>query len=654
MSDNDQLEQLRKAMHAATPRPDPDAKARHLRLAEENFAAFQGTRQNARHTPERPERGAWFKKGVLTMLHALSSRGALVATTSAIVAAVGLFTLWPGGGPAPLPGVLQKPLPGPAADAGKAAETARESLAPAVTEDMPRSASVTKPSTDSAAAAPPPGPSAAPTRKMIPAATGVAPFPPEAPALQPGGNTETFANGDPHPVRIAAEEPVSTFSIDVDTASWAIVRSSLMRGKLPPPEAVRIEEMINYFPYDYPVPTAAELPFRPTVTVLQSPWNEGTQLVHLAIQGRKPALEKRPPLNLVFLIDTSGSMQGAGRLPLLKQSFRLMLSQLRPEDRVAIVTYAGSAGTVLPPTPAGARSSILAALDHLGAGGSTAGQAGLQQAYAVAEEMAGNGNVTRVLLATDGDFNIGISDPAQLKDYIAGKRRNGIYLSVLGFGRGNLDDATMQALAQNGNGTAAYIDTLAEARKVLVDQLAGTVFPIADDVKIQVEFNPAQVAEYRLIGYETRALAREDFNNDAVDAGEIGAGTSVTAIYEITPVGSPAILNDPLRYESRTSTTASESAELAFLRIRWKAPGGNESRLIETPILPGAGEANEDVRFSVAIAGFGQILKGGKYLHGWSYPQAVALANGARGDDPFGYRAEAVRLMRIAESLARQ
>jgi Ca-activated chloride channel family protein len=407
---------------------------------------------------------------------------------------------------------------------------------------------------------------------------------------------------------------------------------------------------VNYFPYAYPAPTAGEAPFRPTVTVMPTPWNPGTRLVHLALQGAMPALEDRPPLNLVFLIDTSGSMDEPNKLPLLKQSLSLMLGQLRPEDQVAIVAYAGSAGQVLEPTAAANRAEILSALDRLQAGGSTAGAEGLALAYQVAEGMAGDGEVSRVLLATDGDFNVGIDDPEGLTAYIARKRDSGVFLSVLGFGRGNLDDATMQALAQNGNGQAAYIDTLQEAQKSLVDQLTGALFAIAQDVKIQVEWNPAEVAEYRLIGYETRALNREDFNNDRVDAGEIGAGLQVTALYEVTAPGSDALLNDPLRYGAATAMAGSDG-ELGFLRLRYKAPGEEVSNLIETPIVPG-GTASDDSRFAAAIAGFGQLLQGSTYLGDWGWDQAIALANGAKGADDFGYRAEAVQLMRLAQTLS--
>jgi Ca-activated chloride channel family protein len=407
--------------------------------------------------------------------------------------------------------------------------------------------------------------------------------------------------------------------------------------------------MINYFPYDYPAPAAGEGPFRPTVSVLATPWNPDTRLVHIAIQGEMPQVAARPPLNLVFLIDTSGSMDDPAKLPLLQQSFRLLVERLRPGDEVAIVAYAGSAGLVLAPTAD--RAAILAALGSLRAGGSTNGQGGLQQAYVIAAGMAAEGEVSRVILATDGDFNVGLSDPGALADFIARQRDSGVFLSVLGFGRGNLQDATMQALAQNGNGQAAYIDTLSEAQKVMADQLAGAMFPIASDVKVQVEFNPATVAEYRLIGYETRALRPEDFDNDRADAGEIGAGHSVTAIYEVTPVGSPAVLTDPLR-DRPPAATAGRSDALGVLRLRWKDPGGTESRLLELPIREDDAAPGQEALFAAAIAGFGQLLRGGEWLGDWGWDAAIALAEANRGSDPFGYRAEAVQLMRLAQSLS--
>ena len=463
--------------------------------------------------------------------------------------------------------------------------------------------------------------------------------------------TESYPLADPNPLKLTSEEPVSTFSIDVDTAAYALIRSSLNRGQMPPRGAVRVEEVINYFDYVYPVPDSAEVPFATSVSVAQTPWNPDTRLMHIGIQGYDLAPAERPPLNLVFLIDTSGSMNDPAKLPLLIQSFKLLLDSLSDEDSVAIVTYAGSAGMALEPTPAGERATILRALDNLQAGGSTAGQAGLQQAYALAEQMSEDGEVSRVILATDGDFNVGVSDPEALKDYIAEQRESGTYLSVLGFGRGNYQDSTMQALAQNGNGIAAYIDTLAEAQKVLVEDVTGSLFPIAGDVKIQVEFNPAQISEYRLIGYETRALSREDFNDDTVDAGEIGAGHQVTALYEITPKGSPAELVSKLRYAEQPETVADPSAEYAYLKLRYKRPGEDRSNLIETPVLPERADiAPQETRFAAAAAGFGMLLRG-ETLPGWSYDDARALAASARGEDPYGYRSEMVSLIRIADAL---
>ena len=640
----DDLEDLKKLLYAATPTPDPARRAENIALAQKNFGDLQGSRDEARLTPERPKKG--LISGVKNMLNTLTSRAALTATTA--VVAVGVVIMLPQ--TQDMLRAPQAPLP-PAVVLEKEAVEVQDAVtaypAPAIAEQAapgndPMLGALTE---DYAASAP-----AATTRMRVQGDASTSLIVAEPPMILPQeSDTETFANEDANPVKVVNEDPVSTFSIDVDTAAYAVIRNSLTNGQLPPKDAVRVEEMINYFTYDYAAPTD-DTAFRPTVTVSQTPWNPDTQLLQIGIEGAAIEVDNRPPLNLVFLIDTSGSMNQPNKLPLLKQSFRLMLGQLRPEDQVAIVTYAGSAGQVLAPTSASERSTILNALDQLHAGGSTAGQAGLQQAYATAAAMAEDGEVSRILLATDGDFNVGLSDPDTLKDYIADKRETGTYLSVLGFGRGNLDDTTMQALAQNGNGTAAYIDTLSEAQKVLVDQLTGALFPIADDVKIQLEFNPAQVAEYRLIGYETRALRREDFNNDAVDAGDIGAGHQVTAIYEVTPTGSPAILNDDLRY-APAATTADGSDELAFLRLRYKAPGEDTSTLIEQPI---AADVTGTASFATAIAGFGQLLRGSTYLGNWSYGDAIALANETKGADPFGYRAEAIQLMRLADSLSAQ
>ena len=463
-------------------------------------------------------------------------------------------------------------------------------------------------------------------------------------------NRDQFAGEAVSPIKVAKDEPVSTFSIDVDTASYSVMRRSLLNGYLPAPESVRTEELINYFDYNYASPQTAEQPFAPQATLMPTPWNDDTLLLHIGIQGYEIPLDDRPAVNLVFLIDTSGSMNAPDKLPLLIQSFRLLLSSLNEQDTVAIVTYAGSAGMALEPTSASEGYKILTALSRLSAGGSTAGQAGLEQAYGLAESMMAEGETSRVILATDGDFNVGMHSTDAMQAYIEEKRETGVYLSILGFGQGNYNDALMQTLAQNGNGTAAYIDTLAEAQKVLVDQIGGALFTIAQDVKIQVEFNPSEVAEYRLIGYETRALNREDFNNDAVDAGDIGAGTQVTALYEITPIGSAAISVDPLRYTDAQPLPES-NGELAFLKLRYKLPGQSTSNLITTPVLNApVDQVMQDVIFSTAVASFGQLLRGDTRMGGWGFDDVLRLAQQGKGEDTFGYRSEFIRLVRLAET----
>jgi Ca-activated chloride channel family protein len=479
----------------------------------------------------------------------------------------------------------------------------------------------------------------------------------EAAAYYREQGRDRFAAFDPNPVKIAAEDPVSTFSIDVDTASYAFVRAALNQGVLPQKDAVRVEELINYFDYDYPQPQAREVPFRASVSVFPTPWNEGTKLLHIGIKGYELPAAEAPRANLVFLVDTSGSMDSPDKLPLLANSLRLLLGSLRPDDTVAIVTYAGDAGIALAPTPVAEQAKIIAALDGLGAGGSTAGAEGIRQAYQLAEQNFDKAAVNRVFLATDGDFNVGITDPDELKGFIERKRDSGIYLSVLGFGRGNYNDALMQALAQNGNGAAAYIDTLNEARRVLVEEASATLFPIAKDVKLQVEFNPAVVSEYRLIGYETRLLAREDFNNDRVDAGEIGSGHSVTAIYEITPTDSGAELVEPLRYgQTAGPDQVGEQGEYAYLKIRYKLPEEDASRLIETPVTQAMETSLEaaprEARFAAAVAAFGQLLRGGRYTEDFGYDDVIRLAHAARGTDPFGLRTEFINLVRLAKSAA--
>ena len=472
---------------------------------------------------------------------------------------------------------------------------------------------------------------------------------------------DRFEAAPPNPVKSVAAEPVSTFSIDVDTASYSFVRRSLNAGRLPPKAAVRVEEMINYFPYDYARPESPAEPFRANVQVFPSPWNASNQLVHIGLKGYDLKSAERPRANLVLLVDISGSMGPQDRLPLLKNAFRLLLDNLKPDDTVSIVTYASGSDVRLAPTKVAEKAKVLAAIDSLGAGGSTHGAQGITDAYKVAEANFDKAAVNRVILATDGDWNVGITNRDQLKGFIERKRETGIFLSILGVGMGNHNDALMQTLAQSGNGAAAYIDTLSEARKVLVDEASSTLFPIAKDVKIQLEFNPARVSEYRLIGYETRMLRREDFNNDKVDAGDVGSGHSVTAIYEITPLNAPKLADD-LRYQRqpaaapvRVPTTDTKAAEIGFLKLRYKLPKEEASRLATFAIgteqeKRAVAEASTEARFSTAVAAFAQLLGGQPYMKGYTFDDVIALANGAKGDDPFGYRAEFVNLVRLAKS----
>lgn len=462
---------------------------------------------------------------------------------------------------------------------------------------------------------------------------------------------DRFTSFVENPLFNPAQHPVSTFSIDVDTASYSFVRRQLQRGKLPPKDAVRVEEMLNYFAYAYPIPQNRSVPFSTTVAVLDSPWNKGNKLLHIGIKGY--AVTEQPDSNLVFLVDVSGSMESPDKLPLVKQSLHLLLDVLKPTDRISIVVYAGAAGAVLEPTQVKEKDKILAALDRLQAGGSTAGAQGLMLAYQLAEQNFDKNAVNRVILATDGDFNVGVTQDQRLEDFVKLKKDKGIYLSVLGFGEGNYQDALMQTLAQNGNGVAAYIDTLSEARKVLVNEATAMLFPTANDVKIQVEFNPALVKEYRLIGYETRALQREDFNNDKVDAGDIGAGHSVTALYEITPHTSERALMDDLRYGKGPAPTAGTDSEYGFVKLRYKLPGKQESQLISAPITrdapPPTGQLKQEIDFATAVAGFAQLLRGGKYIQDFTYDDVIALAQANKGADEYGYRTEFIQLVRMAK-----
>lgn len=465
-----------------------------------------------------------------------------------------------------------------------------------------------------------------------------------------------FDTASPNGFVPVSEKPVSTFSADVDTASYAVVRRLLNEGRAVPPYAVRVEEMVNYFHYDYPRPQSPAVPFRPTVAVYPSPWTEGARILHIGIRAYDVARKQRPALNLVFLVDVSGSMSSNDRLPLLKQALLMLVDELRSEDRLSIVSYAGKSDVVLEPTAGTEKETIRTAIQGLNASGATAGSAGIQAAYALAEKNFNKAAVNRVVIGTDGDFNVGVTNPKELEEFIAQKRETGVYLSVLGFGLDNLNDVVMQRLAQTGNGNAAYIDGMQEAKKVLRDELSSTMVPVADNVKFQVEFNPALVGQYRLIGYETRALRREDFNDDAVDAGDVGAGHAVTALYEILPPGTKGKGVDPLRYKAKAGTDAAHPDELGFLRLRYRLPGQSKSRLIERSIRKGEALASvqaapAEARFALAVASFAGKLRGagGEAM---SYAQIGDLARGARGDDPDGTRAEFIRLVELVDSRA--
>ena len=528
-----------------------------------------------------------------------------------------------------------------------------------------------------ASTAAPAGASLAPLQKDQPAVADSTPAPEAAPAEPPAtvvaqGTVENFTgNAAPPPentekylpindngVKEVAEQPVSTFSIDVDTGSYANIRRFLMNGQKPPKDAVRVEEMVNYFGYDYPAPEDKSTPFKTTTYVTKTPWNPDTYLLEIGIKGYQPQGE-RPPANLVFLIDVSGSMDEPDKLPLLKSGMRLLADQLRPDDKVSIVVYAGAAGVVLEPTLGKDKQKIDDALDHLQAGGSTAGGEGIQLAYKIAKEAHIDGGINRIILATDGDFNVGITDLDQLKAMIEDSRKSGIALTTLGFGEGNYNDALMEQLADVGNGNYGYVDSLKEAKRLLVDQLDATIETIAKDVKIQIEFNPAVVAEYRLIGYEDRALKREDFNNDKKDAGEIGAGHTVTALYEIALKGSKGLSVDPLRYGNQPTNqiapTNANTDEFAFLRLRYKEPDGDTSKLIETPLatsrLENPDSGDRELDFAAAVAALGQKLRGGDYLRGYSYDKIAELAKASRGSDGDGARAEFIDLVELAKAV---
>lgn len=469
-------------------------------------------------------------------------------------------------------------------------------------------------------------------------------------------NSEDYEHVDENVFHGADKKPLSTFSIDVDVASYSNVRRFLNNGQKPPKDAVRIEEMINYFSYDYREPANSH-PFNVYTEIAQAPWNEKHHLVHIGLQGVRIPMKDLPTSNLVFLIDVSGSMNQPNKLPLVKRSFELLVDQLRPQDHVAIVTYAGSAGVVLEPTPGDEKRKILAAIERLQAGGSTAGGAGLQLAYSLAKEHFNEKGNNRVILASDGDFNVGESSNEAMEALIEEKRKEGIYLTVLGYGMGNLKDSKMELLADKGNGNYAYIDNLNEARKVLVDEFGGTLFTIATDVKLQVEFNPARVQAYRLIGYENRKLNDEDFNNDRKDAGDLGAGHTVTALYEIIPVGvkSDVYSIDDLKYQSPQRPT-NQSKDWLTVKLRYKKPGEKESRLIEHVVAGNAqplSQASKDFRWSASVAAFGMLLKDSPYVKDFSCDDVVKLALASKAEDVEGYRSEFINLVRTYALVAK-
>ena len=468
-------------------------------------------------------------------------------------------------------------------------------------------------------------------------------------------NTESYARIEENDFRLVGASPLSTFSIDVDRASYANIRRFIQSGDRPPIDAVRIEEMINYFPYDWGN-VSGEHPFSVTTEVWEAPWRPEHRLVRIGLHAESIDTGDLPPSNLVFLLDVSGSMMPDNKLPLLKKAFALLVDQLRPEDRVAIVVYAGAAGLVLPSTPGSRKAEILAALEDLRAGGSTAGGAGLRLAYEVARKhYLADGN-NRVILATDGDFNVGASSDAEMVRLIERERESGTFLTVLGFGTGNLKDSKMEQIADHGNGNFHYVDGLLEARKVLVEEMGGTLLTLAKDVKLQVEFNPARAAGYRLIGYENRLLADEDFNDDTKDAGELGAGHTVTALYEVVPAGAqvPRGEVDPLRYQPRPDDPplSDFDDELMFVKVRYKDPDGVRSRLLQRPVADRPRSPSSDFRFAAAVAGFGMLLRESEHAGGLTLNDVVRLAEKGKSNDPRGYRGEFIRLVEATRDLA--
>jgi len=477
-------------------------------------------------------------------------------------------------------------------------------------------------------------------------------------AAEPNFNTEEYDTIDDNQFKLVKKEALSTFSIDVDTASYSNLRRFISEGRVPPKDAVRIEELINYFTYDYPQPEG-DRPFSLTTEISNAPWNQKHKLVRVGLQGKKMVTENLPPNNLVFLLDVSGSMNEANKLPLIKSAFRLLVDELTEKDTVSIVVYAGAAGLVLPPTSGNEKDKILGAIDQLDAGGSTAGGEGIKLAYELAKRFYKASGNNRVILATDGDFNVGASSDAELVRMIENYRDEGIFLTVLGFGTGNFKDAKMEKLADKGNGNYAYIDNLLEAKKVLVTEMGATLLTIAKDVKIQVEFNPAKVQAYRLIGYENRLLAAQDFNDDKKDAGELGAGHSVTALYEVIPVGVETDVKlpdvDDLRYQqNNTAPSANNSDELMLVKLRYKEPKGTVSQLIQQPVVDKGlpfENASNDLKFAAAVAEFGMILRDSEYQGDASFNEVLKLAKESKGVDLEGYRGEFIKMVEASQGL---
>ncbi len=477
---------------------------------------------------------------------------------------------------------------------------------------------------------------------------------PEERANEPDWNTEEYDRIHENQFLDAIKNPVSTFSIDVDTASYANVRRFLQNGSMPYPDSVRIEELVNYFTYDYPEPTDDD-PFSFTSEITDCPWNTKNLLLKIGLQGKNITFENLPPNNLVFLLDVSGSMNTSAKLPLLKSALKLVVNNMREIDTISIVVYAGAAGTVLEPTSGLEKYKIIEALDRLEAGGGTAGAEGIRLAYEKAFENYDSKGNNRIIIATDGDFNVGVSSDAELERLIENKRNNGVFLTVLGFGMGNYKDSKMEKIADTGNGNYAYIDTISEAKKVLVEQMGGTFFTIAKDVKIQIEFNPTHATAYRLIGYENRILSREDFDDDTKDAGELGAGHSVTALYEIVPASEVLAEND-LKYQTTTvNQEAFFSEELMTIKFRYKNPDSDKSKLIEVPVMDYRQDFNsvsDDFRFAAAVAQWGMLLRDSEYKGSSTYNLVIKIATNAKGDDYEGYRDEFLKLVKLSRELS--